>query len=210
MYVTNQSSFPNHVQLTVSCVRACVCALCSRTYFSNSMTPCSCGTPRRIIYSGWLKSLHTWGKCSLYLQNVVYMDTITLIAHIAYVCVSPTHGELSLTHLVVCAHMHLWCFLLSGPYFASSPGLPWPSNTPTSKNQVGWSVETSGATPRDHGDQFNDLETPHLSTMHADTNTQLIPRCVFVCVCVCACVLPTVRTCLLSDDQVNAVVSRKI
>lgn len=51
--------------------------------------------------TAWLKSLHTWGK-NVYLQNVLYMGTISLTAH-SDASLS-AHGELAFTHLVSCVH----------------------------------------------------------------------------------------------------------
>ena len=59
--------------------------------------------------------------------------------------------------------MHLQCVLLCGPHFVASPGITWLSNAPTSKNQVGWGLETSEATPEDHDNQSNDLKTANLT-----------------------------------------------
>lgn len=56
-------------------------------------------------------------------------------------CIFPTHGELSLTHLMAWAHMHLECVVLGGPCFVSWPGTPRPSSAFLSKNQVGWGLE---------------------------------------------------------------------
>jgi hypothetical protein len=80
-------------------------------------------------------------------------------------------------------------------------------------------VETSEATPRDHGDQSNDLETAHLTTVHAGTKYNLslcmetfesssVCVCVYYILYIYARARPTLRTCLRSDNQVN-VVSRK-
>ena len=47
--------------------------------------------------------------------------------------------------------------------FCISLGTPWRSNGSTSKNEVGWGLETLEATPRDHCDQSNDPETADLT-----------------------------------------------
>jgi hypothetical protein len=59
-------------------------------------------------YTGWFKRLHTWWKLSPYLQNGYHYTDST------YGWFSPPHGELALTHAVLRAHIHLYCFLLGG------------------------------------------------------------------------------------------------
>jgi hypothetical protein len=98
-------------------------------------------TPKGTIYTTeqfW--SLQTWGKCAPYLQNVLYMGTITLR-----------------THQMRCSNSWWTCFNSSGvmrrhaslmrssmwsifSFHLVHHGLQMP---PTHKNQVGWGPETS-------------------------------------------------------------------
>ena len=50
-----------------------------------------------------IQSFHTCGERYLYLQSVLCTGTIT---YNKYGYLSPTHGGLSLIHVVLCAHMH--------------------------------------------------------------------------------------------------------
>jgi hypothetical protein len=101
---------------------------------------------------------------SPYVGNVVSLFTKRAIHVHRYIgktngCVPPVQGDLIWTHLVLCAHMRL-CVLLGDLYFVFPPDIaPVSSNAPSCQNLLGWGLEIWEATPRDHSDQSNDLET---------------------------------------------------
>lgn len=67
---------------------------------------------------------------SLLTKSALYF-TITLTAHVdASLPFWQIHFN---TSGIPCAQ----CILLRGPYFVVLPGITWPLNAPTSKNQVG-------------------------------------------------------------------------
>jgi hypothetical protein len=62
------------------------------------------------------KSPYVWQMVSLFTKLALYEYHYI---HNTYKCVSPTHGELALTHLVLCADMQLECVPLGGPCIVS-------------------------------------------------------------------------------------------
>jgi hypothetical protein len=102
-------------------------------------------------YMGKLVSLFT--QHALYGHH--YVDS-------KYGRVSPIQGELALTHLLLRAHTSL----VPSFRWAISCIFTWHTmafKCPTSKNQVGWGLETSKATPLDHDDQSNYLKIAYLT-----------------------------------------------
>jgi len=110
-------------------------------------------------------------KVSVFVQNLLCGGTITLIAHPDPSL--PLMANSLLTSLVLMrANASLMrSFRWSTYYIIFSTNTSWLSNAPTSKNQVGWGLETSEATPRNHGDQSIDLETADLSNDARTYNT---------------------------------------
>jgi hypothetical protein len=104
-----------------------------------------------IMYSLIQKSPHMGKTVSLLTKRAVYGHYYTSSTH---GCISTTHGQLALTHPVMRTSISNAFFRWHLYFHLVYHGLQMP---PKGKNQAGRGLETSEASPRDSGDQSNDL-----------------------------------------------------